>query len=365
MNRIRLTSSNHQAIISKAVEMLNAGGILIYPTETCYGVGVDATNQKAVEKLLRYKERPAGKPVSIAVADETMARQYVEVNETARNLYKNFLPGPVTVISNSLNKVAAGIEAEDGSLGIRIPDYPFMLKLIRQFGKPITATSANLSGRKTPYAIQDILDNASEKNKKLIGLMIDAGELPHNPPSTVVDTRLHDVSVLRQGELLFANKPGKTYLTKSPEETQEIGRKLMEELLSELPNKCVVFALQGDLGAGKTQFAKGVARALGIAENITSPTFTIVQEYRFNRQTGHMNGMMYHIDTWRLHEGSELSDLGFKDMMKPGNVVVVEWVEKAKDLIEKFQKDSVIKRIVIGGKDEKRTIVIHKEQMRH
>ena len=80
MQIIKLSKTNHQGIISKAIEALKKGGIIIYPTETCYGVGVDATNSEAVKKLLTYKERPTGKAISIAVSDEQMAQKYVKVN---------------------------------------------------------------------------------------------------------------------------------------------------------------------------------------------------------------------------------------------------------------------------------------------
>lgn len=352
MKRLSLTPQTKSNVLLTAIEILEKGGLVVYPTETCYGIGVDATNQEAVKKLLHYKERPEGKAISIAILNREMAEKYVEVNEIAENLYKNFLPGPVTVISNSKHNVAKGIEAEDGSLGIRMPNYPFTLELIKAFGKPITATSANMSGRKTPYNIEDILNNIPEKKKELIDLIIDVGELPHNPPSTVVDTRLNDVKTLRQGELSFSDKYSKIFTTKSAEETQKIGEDLMRELLLELKNKSVVFALQGDLGAGKTQFAKGVARALGINENVTSPTFTIVKEYEFN------SSKLFHIDTWRMENENELKDLGFEEMMRPGNVIVVEWMQKAKELIERLENKAVIKWIIIEGKDEEREIKI-------
>ncbi|MCR4264078.1 MAG: L-threonylcarbamoyladenylate synthase [Candidatus Roizmanbacteria bacterium] len=372
MHIIKLSPSNHTEVIKQVIRVLQSGGIVIYPTETCYGVGVDATNPEAVKKLLAYKERPSGKAISIAVCDEEMARKYVEVNETARNLYKNFLPGPVTVISRSKHNVAQGIEAEDGSLGIRIPDYPFTLELIKQFGKPITATSANLSGRKTPYSVQDILNTASEKNKKLIDLIIDAGELSPNPPSTVVDTRMNDERVLREGSILpgFSYKSYTTYTSYSEEETQRLGERLMKKFVPKLAEGCVIFALQGELGAGKTQFAKGVAKALGITENVTSPTFTIVKEYEF-RHPERMrriqidssappqnDGVLYHIDTWRMQDDSELKQLGFTDMIKPGNVVVIEWVEKISQLVNIIKSSTQIVHIVIEGENETREIKI-------
>lgn len=331
MQIIQLTKQNRNDVIQKAITVLQSGGLVIYPTETCYGVGVDATNQIAVGKLLQYKDRPEGKAISIALASEAMAAKYVEINDTAKNLYRHFLPGPLTVISKSKKNIAKGLEAENGTLGVRIPQYGLMVQTIELFGKPITATSANASGKKTPYAIGDIFNNISKKQKGLIDLVIDAGELPRNPPSTVVDTTLNDVSLIRQGELHLQSLNGQTqsFYSLSEEHTKEIAEKLMTELKSKLSNMCVIFALQGELGAGKTQFAKGVGKALGITANINSPTFTLMNEFPFNGSN------FYHIDTWRMHEGSELLELGFEQMIKSGNVIVIEWLQKVKEILDK------------------------------
>jgi len=380
MQTIRLTPVNKEKVIEKAIAILVKGGLIIYPTETCYGVGVDATDQEAVKKLLRYKQRPEGKAISIAVSDPLMAENYVVVNKTAENLYKNFLPGPITVISNTkrvikgyqeLSRVAGGIAAEDGSLGIRIPDYPFILELIKRFGRPITATSANMSGRKTPYSIDDILDNIPEKKKELIDLIIDVGGLPYNPPSTVVDTRLNDERILREGSVRFQYQISKikdqkyiskikTFTSKSEEETQQIGYKLMEELVPDLARECVIFALQGELGAGKTQFAKGVARALGITEVINSPTFVLVKEYVFNIKS--QKSKMFHIDTWRMQEEKELLDLGFEKMIKPENVVVIEWIEKVRKILDEVSRREHIRTIwlMIEGEKNRREVKVVK-----
>ncbi|MDP4030857.1 MAG: Sua5/YciO/YrdC/YwlC family protein, partial [Patescibacteria group bacterium] len=98
--------------LNQAAKVLRAGGLIIYPTETCYGAGVDATNQAAVDKLLRYKTRREGRPLSVAVSDKTMASKYVKLNTSAINLYKNFLPGPLTVVSAGRHKLAKGVESE-------------------------------------------------------------------------------------------------------------------------------------------------------------------------------------------------------------------------------------------------------------
>src|SRR5689334_6125072 len=101
MKIVTLTDQNLKEIVKEAVEVLKNGGSVIYPTETCYGIGVDATNQKAVDALYDYKGFRGQKPFSMAVIDRKMAEEYVEINDIADNLYKNYLPGPVTVVSNS------------------------------------------------------------------------------------------------------------------------------------------------------------------------------------------------------------------------------------------------------------------------
>jgi L-threonylcarbamoyladenylate synthase len=382
MKILKLTKTNTQTVLEAAIKALRKGGIVIYPTETCYGVGVDATNATAVQRLLEFKDRPEGKAISIAVAGEAMASKYVALNKTAKNLYKNFLPGPLTIISNSRNKVARGLEAEDGSLGVRIPDYPFVLELIRSFGKPITATSANTSGRKTPYSVADILNYTTNKRKDLIDLIIDAGTLPRNPPSTVIDTRFNEEKILRKGrifsELQITNYELRiknniqTFTCKSEQETQEIARRLTVEFIPQLDRKCLIFALQGELGAGKTQFAKGIGKGLGITEVINSPTFVLVKEYQFyikNKKlkikniTKHPQPTthnLYHIDTWRMREGKELLELGFEKMIRSGNVIVIEWLEKVKTLLDSLQnrKDVLVVWVAINGRGCERTIQV-------
>src|SRR3990167_11460804 len=109
--------------IDEVVKILQQGGLVIMPTETLYGAMVDATNSRAVKKLITYKDRPFGKPFSVAVKNLRMAKEYVHINKTAKSLYKKYLPGPLTVVSKGRRKVAKGIESERATLGIRIPKY--------------------------------------------------------------------------------------------------------------------------------------------------------------------------------------------------------------------------------------------------
>ncbi|MGB9911274.1 MAG: L-threonylcarbamoyladenylate synthase [Microgenomates group bacterium] len=339
------TKTINPQIIKKIINVLKNGGVIIYPTETCYGIGADATNPKAVEKVLNFKGERKGKPILIAVADKKMAEEYVEINEIAENLYQKFLPGPVAVVSKSKGKVAPGIESPTKTLGIRIPNYPLILEIIRQFGKPITSTSANPSGKKPPYSLKDFLKYTSEKRRELIDIFLDGGKLPPNPPSTVVDTTLQEPTVLRQGEISIPDLPGQNFVSNSEEETKNIAKTIFGRLQNLLNSYCLIFALQGELGAGKTQFAKGLGEVLGIKENINSPTFVLIKEYKF--KILEHSGTFFHIDTWRIKTEEELLDLGLEKMIKPGNIVAIEWLQKVRDLLEKISKEKKAKVIWI------------------
>ncbi len=340
MKIINLSTVSQAKAVSEAIKVLKLSGLVVYPTETCYGVGVDATNPRAVEKLLAYKGERGGKPIAIAVCEKTMACEYVSLNQTAKNLYDTFLPGPVTVISKSLGKVDLRLQAGRDTLGIRIPDSPLALALIRQFGRPITATSANTSGKKPPYSVSDLRKYTSKKRLGFIDLFLDAGWLPPRPPSTVVNTALNEPTVLRQGEIYIPQTMGTTVVSHSEKETQEIAERILERSFSGLLKKPLIFAIQGELGAGKTQFVKGLAKKLGILATVSSPTFVIIREYPYRLREA--CGMLYHIDTWRLEEGKELLDLGFLQILKAKNVVAVEWLQKVKPILEKLKHKTAI-----------------------
>ena len=318
----------------KAVEVLKKGGLVIYPTETLYGIGADATNFRAVKKLTAYKNRPFGKPYSIAVTDKKMAEEYVELNSTARNLYKEFLPGPVTIVSRGKHKVARGVESEDGTLGIRIPDVKLVTEIVKKLAKPITATSANASYKKRPYSVTDVLENISEKQKKLIDLIIDAGQLPHKEPSTVIDTTLDDPVTLRQGEIKLTNK--NELLSRSEENTKNIAKELWQKYEAHMGKRAIVFALQGEMGAGKTIFTKGLAQAMDIRELVTSPTFALENEY------GTGSKKLFHFDAWRLEGPSEMHSLGFDELIKGNKVLSIEWAERVSSVIRQFDDSAII-----------------------
>ena len=324
MNRIDIKKQKDFAI-KKAVETLKNGGLIVYPTETCYGLGGDATNPKALEKIMEYKSLRGSKPISIAVADREMAEEYVEINEMADNIYTNYLPGPITVISMSKGNLVPPVVSIQGAVGVRYPEYQFTLELIKQFGKPITATSANVSYKSPPYSIDQLLKDLPKKSSKHIDLFLDAGQLPKNPPSTVLDTTMNQLSVLRQGKVEFEdalvkNKKIEERKTENAQSTIDMAKEFAKKYLSsDIP---VVVALSGELGAGKTQFAKGVGEALGVEGVINSPTYTIINEYSYNG-----GRTLAHMDTWKL-ENHELETSGLIQHLESGNTVLIEWADK-------------------------------------
>ncbi|MBN2100528.1 threonylcarbamoyl-AMP synthase [Candidatus Dojkabacteria bacterium] len=333
---MEIISHKDPDVINRSVQVLKDGGVLVYPTETCYGLGVDSTNKSAVDKLLKYKARREGKPLSIAVSGKEMASEYVEINEIADNLYDNYLPGPITVVSRGKCHVAEGVESEYGTLGIRVPDYPLILEIVKRLGKPITATSANVSYQKRPYSINDLLEDLPKKQAQLIDLIINAGTLPKNDVSTVVDTTLNTLNIMRQGKQKF-KEVGLRVLhakTKSAEDTINLGSMIILKYLNDLKFKALLIALGGELGSGKTQLTKGIARQLQIDRVIKSPTYTLISEYQYSLDS--LRGDLIHIDTWRLGDEKEFNALNLENFIKPQNVIVVEWADKFYNLLSTF-----------------------------
>ncbi len=377
MKILTLSATPKNEIIHQAVEILKAGGLVVYPTETVYGLGVDATNQEAVDKLLRFKARREGKPLSIAVGDKNMAKKYVKLNDQASNLYDQFLPGPITVVSSGKHQVAKGVESEFGTLGVRIPNYPLILEIVKALGRPITATSANASGKPRPYSIDTIFRYTSAKQQALIDLVLDAGILPKNPPSTVIDTTLSTPLIMR-GELIktqnssrrLANQNLKirnskletrnlNFITNNPEETKQLAGKLLLKYWQDLQQNGLVFALSGALGAGKTTFTQGLAQYLNIREPVISPTYTYMTEYDW--QKNEAKGKLHHLDLWRVDDPELVERLEIKKLIKPYNLVVIEWWEQGKQKLKEIIKAKNARLVSVMLEDlgdEKRKVMV-------
>jgi len=175
-------------IIEKAVTVLMHDGLVIYPTETLYGLGADAFSDEAIIRVYEAKKRPLGMPISIAVSDFDMLAAVAHVKPEMEGFIHEFLPGPVTVVIPARNTVPEILTGGTGMIGIRMPAHEMARRLIERFDAPITATSANLHGAKDPQTP----DQCTVPHE----FLIDGGHLP-GTPSTVVD--LVSKTILRPG----------------------------------------------------------------------------------------------------------------------------------------------------------------------
>ncbi|GAA4270870.1 L-threonylcarbamoyladenylate synthase [Aquimarina gracilis] len=142
--------------IQKAISVLKKGGVILYPTDTVWGIGCDATNAEAIDKIFALKKREESKSMICLVSDFKMLQQYVEeVPEVAYDILK-YAAKPTTIIYDRPLRVAENIIAEDNTLAIRVARDPFCGKLIRKFKRPIVSTSANISGMPTPKNFKEI-----------------------------------------------------------------------------------------------------------------------------------------------------------------------------------------------------------------
>ncbi len=184
--------------IKKAVEVLESGSLLVYPTDTAYGLGVNALDEDAVRKLYNVKFRDYSKPTHVVVRDWKMIEALCEPNNLSKKLYDEFLPGPLTLILSKTKKVPDILTGNLPTVGVRIPKNLITQSLSRLISFPYTTPSANKAGGKTPYSIEEVKKTLDLSK---IDLILDAGKLPTTPPSTVIDLSTTSPKILREGSI--------------------------------------------------------------------------------------------------------------------------------------------------------------------
>lgn len=341
-------------LIRLAADVLAGGGLIVVPSDTIYGLAVDASNEKAVNKLFDFKSRIPGKAISVFVSDFEMAKKYVKISKKNLNILKKILPGPYTAVLPSCHKLVKSLESEKGTLGIRIVKNDFISNLLKKFGRPITATSANMSGQSPHYFVSSFLNSLSEKKKKEIDLIVDFGKLPRRKPSTVIDLTTSKIKILRQGDFKLSEE--NDYLSGSPDETKKIARLILRKILKSRIFRPLVIILEGELGVGKTIFVKGLGEYLGIY-NIISPTFILRYEYEVKNKR---IKKLYHLDLYRVEEGEELEDLGFDGMLKSKNLICIEWGEKIGEIFNYIKNNAQIVYVRMEYLSEKQRKIIVK-----
>lgn len=183
--------------ISEAVKILNQGGIIIFPTDTAFGIGCRMDDEKAVERLFKIRERPLTQPTPVLISGLDMARKYLKPLPVPviNKLINSYWPGALTIVLPCLTrKVPALVRGNTGTLGVRMPDHQIALELIKQIDVPLLGPSANLHGDKTPYSYDEL-------NKELIKKIdfVLKGICPVKQASTVINCTKKPWQILRQG----------------------------------------------------------------------------------------------------------------------------------------------------------------------
>lgn len=245
-------------IIKEAADIINKGGIVVFPTETVYGIGADALNDDAVDKIFKAKGRPQDNPLIVHIADfNTLYELAEEVPESAVKLAKRYWPGPLTMILNKKDVLSDKISAGLSTAGIRFPVNKIALAIIKESKKPIAAPSANTSGKPSPTEASHVMEDLMGK----VDMIIDGGSTNIGVESTVVDMTTeipmilrpggvtrediievlgnceYDPAIIKSDEKIIPKSPGQKYRHYSPKakvilykgETDKIAHKINED----------------------------------------------------------------------------------------------------------------------------------------
>lgn len=189
--------------LEEIITGLNSDGTIVYPTETCYGLGCDAFNEVAVEKIFNIKERDPGKPALMLVHDVSIIKQYIDWMPAMEKLAEKFWPGALTLVASlkdSKHPFARGVIGTDNTIAFRVTSHPLAREMCGKLGRPLVSTSANIAAMGNPYDIENILGMFRHHDPQP-DILIDAGVLPEQKPSTIVKVEGEALTVLRQGEI--------------------------------------------------------------------------------------------------------------------------------------------------------------------
>jgi L-threonylcarbamoyladenylate synthase len=193
-------ATSEEIIIQKASAILNNGGVIVCATDTGYLLGVDGLNPEAIWKIYQIKGRSFDKPIHLVVADMAMAKMLADISQEAERVFQHFLPGPLTLVVKKKPIVPDLLVSGLESVGLRMPDNDFLLRLVKTAGKPVTATSANRSGKSTPYTVEQVLAELGAA-VAYVDLIIDQGATLHAMPSTILDLSQKPPKILRAGPI--------------------------------------------------------------------------------------------------------------------------------------------------------------------
>ena len=183
--------------VEKAIQVIKAGGVIAYPTETVYGLGASVFNDNAIRRIYRIKKRLATKGLLVATSNIDQIETISFINKTAKKIIENFLPGPLTIILFKKEIISNELTGNKDTIGIRIPDNKFALEIIEKTG-PITSTSANISNKPPAKNALDVREQLGDS----VDYIFDGGECKSGLPSTILDISDENLPrILRKGNI--------------------------------------------------------------------------------------------------------------------------------------------------------------------
>ena len=189
-----LDENNRIDAVNECVDVLNNGGLAVFPTETVYGIGADAFNEQAIKDLYTKKQRPLDKPLLMHISGIEMAEQIAVLDDNARELIKRFTPGPLTLVVKAKGSLPIIALSGGDTVGLRFPSNKTFLSISRKFGKPIAATSANISGHQSAKNVEDL-----DAVKEIADIIITDGDSELGLESTIVSLVGDKPKILRLG----------------------------------------------------------------------------------------------------------------------------------------------------------------------
>ena len=187
---------------SHAAEIISAGGVIAFRTDTFYGLGVDPFNAAAVAKIRELKGREENKPILLLLADVSVVDRFIaDRSADFERIAKRFWPGPLTIVGQAVAELPPEITAGTGTVGVRVPDDAAVRDLVRECGGALTATSANPAGLPPARSATEVRDYFADA----IDLVIDGGEVTATAPSTVLDVTSRPPRIIREGAISAAD----------------------------------------------------------------------------------------------------------------------------------------------------------------
>lgn len=183
------------ATMRRAAAALREGGIVAYPTDTLYALAADPTQDETVTRLFQVKERQEGVPIALIAGGPRQAEQAGRFATAERKLAAALWPGPLTIVVPASAAMSTLLLGPEGTIGVRVPAHTVARALAQEFGVPITATSANISGRPSPVTADEVLASLGDR----IDVIVDAGPAPGGPPSTIVLVGAGPPTLVRAG----------------------------------------------------------------------------------------------------------------------------------------------------------------------